>query len=78
MYKLRFVIAGLFMLTAACTKPIDHGRCLKEHQVHHDSYVIPQMLPVGPNGQLMTIMKIVPASDELVCDKWEFPNGRSQ
>lgn len=65
--------ALLFVALSACTE-IDRGKCFETKVVHHGSWV--QLMPVY-NGQTTTFIPIVhPARDEIVCVRWEYPDGK--
>jgi hypothetical protein len=70
MKKLALALTSLALLSSC----IDRGRCLESHVVHHPETFWIEFQHIGTVN--MPVTHVIPAHDETVCDRWEFPNGR--
>lgn len=77
---MRKLILALALIPAAAGC-VDRGACLASHTEHTDGYSTVVTTPVfGPNGTVSYAMipQYIPESDNDVCDRWEFPDGRPE
>lgn len=61
--------------------PLDYGRCLASHNVHHHLDASYGCAPgLGLDGEIGLQCGTTPPQDwdETICDEWEFPHGRAE
>lgn len=72
---MKTIIFTLAMCAASfgCT---DRGKCLAQHSERVWFQPAPIVIPQGNSQPPMVINQVGFWTDETVCDKWEFPNGK--
>jgi len=71
--KRLFFLLPVLGLVAACA---DKGRCFEQHYETQPAYVYTTVTTYDGKN-FVPVMQYMPESTYSVCDRWEFPEGRT-
>ncbi len=75
MRKLLILALALVPAAAGC---VDRGACLSSHVEQNPGYTYVQNQTYDGGKTYYPTIVTIPPSEDTVCDRWEFPDGRPE